>query len=596
MIRQKGETIWNNEKASIELETDNTNLTLKYQVGGVDSEKWLPYSGPIGNLNHGDTVYAVLTDGNNYGDVATVEIRDSGMPSAIISNLTTSANVGENVTATVTHQDNESGPKASECKWVFTTSSGKIGTTATDYTGGFFNSNSQEINWSTTITGTYYLHVLTVDKAGNKTETVSTTSVTISQLATGITVSPTTVSIEKGKTAQLTATVTPDGTKDKTVIWKSSDSSVATVSNTGLVTGMETGNATITVTTADGSDKVATCSVTVTQSLVGPNDKPLVGTITEPDNEKEIDAEDKNGNPITIPPGFVVVPDGGDSIDSKVDYTYNGDDTPAVQDGIVIEDSNGNQFVWIPIGTIKNKPGDSRGSTTEIKLGRYNFGSGYWWVSDGQRKDPGLVQSATDHTQIKLLSETFPSETFFTYKQTSDATLSKFIENATKIGGYYVGRYNGYYNSKEKKYFVQAGKVSQSVGYSSAVSYGSNMYSGNLKIATSLMNSYAFDTMLVFLGKYLPDLSSVADFQYFPKDAYQGLAGSTGDVLLNVYDLFFNSGQWTTEEATNSSNQRFCVRNSGLINGGQLRSIAWSRRPQETTVNCKWRPVLVPVI
>ena len=76
VISQKGETTWANNKASIELETTNTNLTLKYQIGGIDDDKWLPYNGPIGNLNHDDTVYAVLTDGTNYGEVATVVIRD----------------------------------------------------------------------------------------------------------------------------------------------------------------------------------------------------------------------------------------------------------------------------------------------------------------------------------------------------------------------------------------------------------------------------------------------------------------------------------------------------------------------------------------
>ena len=46
---------------------------------------------------------------------------------------------------------------------------------------------------------------------------------------------------------------------------------------------------------------------------------------------------------------------------------------PAVQDGIVVEDEEGNQFVWVPVGDIKNKAGDTRGETTTITLGRYEF-------------------------------------------------------------------------------------------------------------------------------------------------------------------------------------------------------------------------------
>ena len=50
--------------------------------------------------------------------------------------------------------------------------------------------------------------------------------------------------------------------------------------------------------------------------------------------------EDANGNPIVIPGGFKVVPNSPEGTDEsqKVEYSYNGDGTPAVQDGIVIED------------------------------------------------------------------------------------------------------------------------------------------------------------------------------------------------------------------------------------------------------------------
>ncbi|MCI9087393.1 MAG: hypothetical protein HFJ32_02395 [Clostridia bacterium] len=256
---------WSSGKASITL-TTSTNLQIQWQKNGISGTWTTVPAGTktttVSELNHGDSVYARLYDGTNAGDSAYVAIRDGVDPKATISNLTTSANTGANITATVTHQDNESGPKAAECKWVFTTSATRLGTNASSYTGGTFSSNSQSITWSTTTAGTYYLHVLTVDNAGNKVETVSG-AVTVNQLATGITVSPTTASMDEGKTTQLTATVTPAGTKNKSVTWSSSNTGVATVSNTGLVTGVKAGTATITVKTADGSNKSATCSVTV---------------------------------------------------------------------------------------------------------------------------------------------------------------------------------------------------------------------------------------------------------------------------------------------------------------------------------------------
>ena len=63
-----------------------------------------------------------------------------------------------------------------------------------------------------------------------------------------------------GETLQLTATVTPDTASQK-VSWKSSDKSVATVDQDGLVTAKKKGKATITVTTYNGI--VQTCVVTV---------------------------------------------------------------------------------------------------------------------------------------------------------------------------------------------------------------------------------------------------------------------------------------------------------------------------------------------
>lgn len=80
---------------------------------------------------------------------------------------------------------------------------------------------------------------------------------------TGVSVSPTTASIEVGETVQLTETVAPSNATDKSVSWSSSNTAVATVDSSGLVTGVAAGSATITATTTDGG-LTATCAVTVT--------------------------------------------------------------------------------------------------------------------------------------------------------------------------------------------------------------------------------------------------------------------------------------------------------------------------------------------
>ena len=98
---------------------------------------------------------------------------------------------------------------------------------------------------------------ITVTTANGKT---ATCEVTVSVLASGVSLNKNNLSLIKGGSETLTATVAPADTTDKTLTWTSSNASVATVVN-GTVTAVGAGTATITVTTANG--KTATCEITV---------------------------------------------------------------------------------------------------------------------------------------------------------------------------------------------------------------------------------------------------------------------------------------------------------------------------------------------
>ena len=84
---------------------------------------------------------------------------------------------------------------------------------------------------------------------------------------TGVTLSETTKTIGIGEEFTLTATVAPADAADKTVMWTSDNSSVATVDG-GKVTAVAAGKANITVTTKDGG-KTATCAITVVNGVSG---------------------------------------------------------------------------------------------------------------------------------------------------------------------------------------------------------------------------------------------------------------------------------------------------------------------------------------
>lgn len=105
---------------------------------------------------------------------------------------------------------------------------------------------------------------ITATSVADPTKSASCT-VTVNPVAvTGVTLNDTTFDTTViGATKQLIATVAPANATNKAVTWSSSAASIASVDQNGLVTTHAVGNATITVTTTDGS-KTATCAVSIT--------------------------------------------------------------------------------------------------------------------------------------------------------------------------------------------------------------------------------------------------------------------------------------------------------------------------------------------
>ena len=86
-----------------------------------------------------------------------------------------------------------------------------------------------------------------------KEKTVSVTEVSLDR---------TELTLTEGSSENLTATVKPDNATNKKVTWKSDKADIASVDESGKVTALKAGEATITVTTEDGG-KTATCKVAV---------------------------------------------------------------------------------------------------------------------------------------------------------------------------------------------------------------------------------------------------------------------------------------------------------------------------------------------
>lgn len=93
----------------------------------------------------------------------------------------------------------------------------------------------------------------------------ATTKVTVTTKVEGITLDKTEGILNVGNTVTITATVAPEEATNPAVTWSSSDESVATVDETGKVTAVAAGNATITATSEDDISVSADYELTVQQ-------------------------------------------------------------------------------------------------------------------------------------------------------------------------------------------------------------------------------------------------------------------------------------------------------------------------------------------
>ena len=111
-------------------------------------------------------------------------------------------------------------------------------------------------------------------KAGDQTASCKVTVIPVP--VNSVTLDYTELSLTEGAGMQLTATVSPASATDKTVTWSSSDESVVKVSDSGYVTTVGPGTATV---TAKAGDKTATCAITVSAVGNGGVEGTTVGTL-----------------------------------------------------------------------------------------------------------------------------------------------------------------------------------------------------------------------------------------------------------------------------------------------------------------------------
>ena len=304
--------------------------------------------------------------------------------------------------------------------------------------------------------------------------------------------------------------------------------------------------------------------------------------------KKETTAIDSDKNLIKIPKGFKIAEDSGKNVTEGV----------VIEDNDIIEgigNNRGNQYVWVPVG---NKIKKSDGTTVDITLGRYTFADGTNdKASDGTtvlaKGTPILKQNAENYTQEVIINLVILNSFYKEYKElaisrigtvdisnptndtnTTALNLKEFIDSVKANGGYYIARYEASYgtdgkaNSKVSNAYIDSktAPTTEGVLWNYITQIDSATASRNIykTVTTDLMNSYAWDTAIVYIQNFSEDTDySMQDGN--SKTSSLTNTGVNGDEVCKINDMASNCNEWTTEYSTyaNSSYAYPCTYRGG---------------------------------
>ena len=238
--------------------------------------------------------------------------------------------------------------------------------------------------------------------------------------------------------------------------------------------------------------------------------------------------------------GNVIIPEG-----------FKIADVPAskVQNGVVIEDKDGNQFVWVPVATL-----------ADYKRTAYST-------------DVATKETDTATNSIKIKQNSSSSSDYYTEALPEDEKTS-----VERYKGFYIGRYEaGDKENTEAKTLRSSNDVTKTVTIKAnqapydyvtrtqAVSLAEGFATKQgYKAKTKLVSSYAWDTTIAFLQKVNSDYGNSSEEGNYcdVTFSYKDITGAnqtkkrdsnvivpTGQTtpVCNIYDMGGNVWEWTTE-------------------------------------------------
>ena len=224
-----------------------------------------------------------------------------------------------------------------------------------------------------------------------------------------------------------------------------------------------------------------------------------IGATNPPDGKSEVEDAKESGetfgdtttitddldNPVTVPGGFNIAEDSGTK----------------VEEGIVIEDSNDNQFVWIPVGEYNVTEKIEKITEEDTQNGKLtNELTRRQWPKGNVAEEPTIISGdvvIADRQDLKYYYGEGATQDQYgnPIEPVAKDQIDGFKTSATTNKGFYIGRYE----QGEGNVCKASVNPYTSITRDNAKIEAESMYSGNTFITSELISSYAWDTALNFI-------------------------------------------------------------------------------------------------
>ena len=223
---------------------------------------------------------------------------------------------------------------------------------------------------------------------------------------------------------------------------------------------------------------------------------------------------------VTYQDGKVWIPEG---------FKVADDSASTVQGGVVIEDKDGNQFVWVPVATLADYKRT-------------------WYTGDGTLSNYSEALPEDEKTSVERYKGFYIGRYEAGDKENTEAKTLRSSNDVTKTVTIKA-------NQAPYNYVTRTQAISLAEGFATKQGY---------KAKTKLVSSYAWDTTIAFLQKVNSDYGNSSEegnyynitFSYTDITGASQTKGKKSEELVptgqttpvcNIYDMGGNVCEWTTE-------------------------------------------------